>query len=257
MIFFCRGGGILVAQRLRQTYHTGEGGLLEFGDPGEGFGGLSKEGVMMNSNVENFPPHILRLVYRELTTLTSEPPEGIKLYPNEEDITDIQATIEGPDGTPYAGGIFKMKLILGKDFPAAPPKGYFITKIFHPNVGSNGEICVNVLKRDWKPELGIRHVLLTIKCLMIHPNPESALNEEAGRLLLENYEEYASRARLMTEIHALSTSNPKGKDNCEPCSSAASIAPGDGPMAKKHAGDKDKKLAAKKKMDKKRALRRL
>ena len=53
-----------------------------------------------------------------------------------------------------------MKLLLGKDFPASPPKGYFLTKIFHPNVGANGEICVNVLKRDWTAELGIRHVLL-------------------------------------------------------------------------------------------------
>ena len=34
------------------------------------------------------------------------------------------------------------------------------------------------------------------------PNPESALNEEAGKLLLEDYEEYASRAKLYTEIHA-------------------------------------------------------
>lgn len=65
-----------------------------------------------------------------------------------------------PEGTPYAGGLFRMKLLLGKDFPASPPKGYFLTKIFHPNVGANGEICVNVLKRDWTAELGIRHVLL-------------------------------------------------------------------------------------------------
>lgn len=53
-----------------------------------------------------------------------------------------------------------MKLVLGKEFPAAPPKGFFLTKIFHPNVGPSGEICVNVLKRDWRAELGIRHVLL-------------------------------------------------------------------------------------------------
>uniref|UniRef100_A0A8C5JJ19 Ubiquitin conjugating enzyme E2 S n=1 Tax=Junco hyemalis TaxID=40217 RepID=A0A8C5JJ19_JUNHY len=51
-----------------------------------------------------------------------------------------------------------MKLVLGKDFPAAPPKGFFLTKIFHPNVGPSGEICVNVLKRDWRAELGLRHV---------------------------------------------------------------------------------------------------
>ncbi|KAE8593531.1 hypothetical protein XENTR_v10019177 [Xenopus tropicalis] len=211
----------------------------------------------MNSNVENLPPHIIRQVYKEVSTLTSDPPEGIKIIPNEEDITDVQVNIEGPEGTPYAGGIFRMKLILGKDFPAAPPKGYFLTKIFHPNVSTNGEICVNVLKKDWKAELGIRHVLLTIKCLLIHPNPESALNEEAGRLLLENYEEYASRARLMTEIHAQGSSL-RGKDPTDPCSSAsATLVSGDGPMAKKHAGDRDKKLAAKKKTDKKRALRRL
>lgn len=46
------------------------------------------------------------------------------------------------------------------------------------------------------------HHLQTIKCLLIVPNAESALNEEAGRLLLEEYDEYARRARLFTEIHA-------------------------------------------------------
>lgn len=42
----------------------------------------------------------------------------------------------------------------------------------------------------------------TIKCLLIVPNPESALNEEAGKLLLESHDEYAERAKMMTEIHA-------------------------------------------------------
>lgn len=86
-----------------------------------------------------------------------------------------------------------------------PPKGYFVTKIFHPNVSAKGEICVNTLKKDWKPELGIRHVLLTVKCLLINPNPESALNEEAGKLLLEKYEDYCKRAALMTSVHAKKT----------------------------------------------------
>lgn len=35
-----------------------------------------------------------------------------------------------------------------------------MTKIFHPNVSSTGEICVNTLQKDWKPDLGIKHVLL-------------------------------------------------------------------------------------------------
>ncbi|XP_077868978.1 ubiquitin-conjugating enzyme E2 S-like isoform X2 [Saccoglossus kowalevskii] len=211
-----------------------------------------------SSNVENLSPQTIRQVAKEISELSSNPPEGIKVYPNEEDITDIQATIEGPGGTPYAGGLFRVKLVLGKGFPSVPPKGFFLTRIFHPNVASNGEICVNTLKKDWKPELGIKHVLLTIKCLLIYPNPESALNEEAGKLLLEQYEDYSLRAKMMTEIHAVP---PRTSKECKntmddvPSTSAASEYSCNGPMAKKHAGDK--KALEKKKKDKKRTLKRL
>ena len=63
-------------------------------------------------------------------------------------------------GTPYEGGVFRMKLVLSRDFPASPPQGFFLTKIFHPNVAKNGAICVNTLKRDWKPDHGIKRILL-------------------------------------------------------------------------------------------------
>jgi len=152
---------------------------------------------------ENLPPSSLRRIALELTELLQNPPEDIKLIPNEDNFTDIQAILTGPAGTPYEGGAFRVKLKLGPDFPQVPPKGTFLTKIFHPNVSKDGEICVNTLKKDWNPDLGIRQLLLTIKCLLIVPNPESALNEEAGRLLLEDYDEYAKYAKLMTNIHAV------------------------------------------------------
>jgi len=69
-------------------------------------------------------------------------------------------------------------------------------------VGPTGEICVNTLKKDWKSTYGIGHILVTVKCLLIYPNPESALDEEAGKLLLEEYSSYCDRAKLITSIHA-------------------------------------------------------
>jgi len=158
-----------------------------------------------SSNSENlhFSSDVIRRVSKELKELTDDPLENIILLVNDSDITDVQSIVEGPPGTPYAGGHFRIKLSLPKDFPHSPPRGYFLTRIFHPNVApTSGEICVNTLKKDWKPEFGIRHVLLTVKCLLIVPNAESALNEEAGKLLLEQYDEYAKRAKMMTEIHA-------------------------------------------------------
>lgn len=169
--------------------------------------------------MENIAPQVLKRVAKEITELASNCPDGIKMIVNEEDITDIQAIITGPGecchilyvpgshntlefetnfsvdlfvsyplaSTPYEGGAFRVKLILSDGFPASPPKGLFLTKIFHPNVSKTGEICVNTLKKDWKSDYGIAHVLTVVKCLLIYPNAESALNEDAGKLLLERF----------------------------------------------------------------------
>ncbi|XWS43008.1 hypothetical protein CRYUN_Cryun16bG0063700 [Craigia yunnanensis] len=125
-------------------------------------------------------------------------------------------TLKGQaSGTPYENGVFRMKLLLPHDFPQSPPKGYFLTKIFHPNIATNGEICVNTLKKDWNPSLGLRHVLIVVRCLLIEPFPESALNEQAGKMLLENYDEYARHARLYTGIHAKPKPKFKSGAICE------------------------------------------
>lgn len=66
---------------------------------------------------------------------------------------------------------------------------------------STGAICVNTLKKDWNPAVTMSHVLSVIRCLLIVPFPESSLNDEAGRLFMESYEEYARRAKLMANVH--------------------------------------------------------
>jgi len=203
------------------------------------------------SNMENVAPQVVRAVAKQIQALATEAMEGVQMILNEEDMTDVQAIVEGPPGTPYSGGYFRVKLALSKDYPASPPKGFFITKIFHPNVGPQGEICVNTLKKDWKPDLGIKHVLLIIKCLLIVPNPESALNEEAGKLLLEQYDTYCTRAKLYTEIHAKQPKQPKAGIDAD--NDFASRKRGE-VTEKKSAAEKKGKLMSK---DKKRTLKRL
>ncbi|KAI0706019.1 ubiquitin-conjugating enzyme/RWD-like protein [Cerioporus squamosus] len=148
------------------------------------------------------PPAVLRRLMRELSELRTNPPDGIRVVVNEDNMLDVTGIVEGPEGTPYAGGYFRVRFNFTEEFPAAPPKCWFATKIFHPNVSTAGEICVNTLKKDWKSTYGIGHILVTVKCLLIYPNPESALDEEAGKLLLEDYNSYCERARLITSVHA-------------------------------------------------------
>lgn len=70
-------------------------------------------------------------------------------------------------------------------------------------MSEKGEICVNTLKKDWNPTAwSLRNIFEVIKCLLIVPFPESSLNEEAGKLFMENYDEYFKRAKLLTGIYA-------------------------------------------------------
>ncbi|KAK5672761.1 hypothetical protein QVD99_000260 [Batrachochytrium dendrobatidis] len=153
------------------------------------------------TSLENIAPEVIKRIAREVADIKANPPEGILIIEDESNILDIQAWIQGPVGTPFKTGCFRVKLMLNSSFPQSPPKGVFLTQIFHPNVSESGEICVSTLKKDWKSEFGIKHILLTIKCLLIVPNPESALNEEAGRLILEDYEEFSKHAILITKIY--------------------------------------------------------
>lgn len=70
------------------------------------------------------------------------------------------------------GGIFKLELFLTEEYPMAPPKVRFLTKIYHPNVDKLGRICLDILKDKWSPALQIRTVLLSIQALLSAPNPD-------------------------------------------------------------------------------------
>jgi hypothetical protein len=106
-----------------------------------------------------------------------------------------------------------MKFVLGVDFPHSPPRGFFLTKIYHPNVDmSTGAICVNTLKKDWTAATTFAHVLSVIRCLLIVPFPESSLNDEAGKLFMESYDEYSKRAHLMADVHGRSKTSVAGDE---------------------------------------------
>ena len=127
-----------------------------------------------------------------------------------DDLTQLTILLTGPQGTPYSQGLWKLRLKIPEDYPKSPPKAAFRTRIWHPNVEEKtGHVCVDTLKKDWEPTLTLRDVLITLSCLLIHPNPDSALNATAGHMLQDNYDQFARQARLMTSIHAQIPSDMK------------------------------------------------
>ena len=118
----------------------------------------------------------LKRIQKELKDLEKDPPGNCSAGPvDEKDLYTWQATIMGPEDSPYAGGIFFLNIHFPTDYPFKPPKCQFTTRIYHPNINSNGSICLDILKDQWSPALTIQKVLLSISSLLTDANPNDPL----------------------------------------------------------------------------------
>jgi ubiquitin-conjugating enzyme E2 D/E len=87
--------------------------------------------------------------------LGRDPPAQCSAGPVGDDLFHWQATIMGPPESPYQGGVFFLTIHFPTDYPFKPPKVAFTTRIYHPNINSNGSICLDILRSQWSPALTI------------------------------------------------------------------------------------------------------
>jgi ubiquitin-conjugating enzyme E2 D/E len=105
----------------------------------------------------------LRRIQKELTDISHDPPANCSGGPTrEDDLMNWSAMIIGPEDCPFQGGVFYLNIQFPTDYPFRPPKINFTTRVYHPNINSNGGICLDILKDQWSPALTISKVLLSI-----------------------------------------------------------------------------------------------
>ncbi|XP_012501783.1 PREDICTED: ubiquitin-conjugating enzyme E2 D2 [Propithecus coquereli] len=97
----------------------------------------------------------LKRIHKELNDLARDPPAQCSAGPVGDDMFHWQATIMGPNDSPYQGGVFFLTIHFPTDYPFKPPKVAFTTRIYHPNINSNGSICLDILRSQWSPALTI------------------------------------------------------------------------------------------------------
>jgi len=129
-------------------------------------------------------PNIRRInkELKEFENITNDLPENSNAWPINNDLLNWEATIIGPSDTPYVDGIFFLKITLPNDYPFGPPQVNFLSRIYHCNVSSNGNISADILKHRWTPYLRISTLLLSISSLLSDPNPDDPLVPEIARI---------------------------------------------------------------------------
>jgi ubiquitin-conjugating enzyme E2 D/E len=162
----------------------------------------------------------VRRITKELQELKNDPPHNCSAGPESEDMYRWEGVIFGPSDTPYAGGIFRLRILFPLDYPFKSPTINFITKIYHPNINSNGSICLDILRSQWSPALTISKgnfifvinnsfsyytyyvflkVLLSICSLLCDPNPDDPLVPEIARIYKSDRTTYNKNAKEWTQ----------------------------------------------------------
>jgi len=139
----------------------------------------------------------LRRIQKELKDLERDPPTNCSAGPSG-DLFNWTATIMGPEGSPYQGGLFFLTVHFPADYPFKPPKVQFVTKVFHPNINRNGAICLDILKDQWSPALTISRVLLSISSLLTDANADDPLDPEAANVYKTDRAKFDQIAREWT-----------------------------------------------------------
>ncbi|CAD5126038.1 DgyrCDS14212 [Dimorphilus gyrociliatus] len=106
-------------------------------------------------------------------------------FPDPDDLLNFKLTLI-PDEGFYRGGKFVFSFKIPPGYPHEAPKVKCETMVYHPNIDLQGNICLNILREDWKPVLNLHSVIVGIQFLFLEPNPHDPLNENAAEMLKTN-----------------------------------------------------------------------
>ncbi|KAI9182395.1 hypothetical protein LWI28_024932 [Acer negundo] len=116
-------------------------------------------------------------------------------FPNgKDDLMNFEVTIR-PDEGYYLGGNFVFTFSVSPIYPHEAPKVKCKTKVYHPNIDLEGNVCLNILREDWKPVLNINTIIYGLFHLFTQPNYEDPLNHEAAAVLRDNPKLFESNVR--------------------------------------------------------------
>ncbi|PKA50599.1 NEDD8-conjugating enzyme Ubc12 [Apostasia shenzhenica] len=135
----------------------------------------------------------LRL-HKDITELNLPSTTTISFPNGKDDLMNFEISIR-PDEGYHMGGTFIFTFQVPPSYPHEPPKVKCKTKVYHPNIDLEGNVCLNILREDWKPVLNINTIIYGLSHLFTQPNHEDPLNHDAATVLRDNPRLFETNAR--------------------------------------------------------------
>ncbi|OBA22826.1 hypothetical protein METBIDRAFT_36872 [Metschnikowia bicuspidata var. bicuspidata NRRL YB-4993] len=123
----------------------------------------------------------------------------------DDSMQQFHVIFHGPSDTPYAGGVWKLRVELPDQYPIKLPLIGFVNKIYHPNIDeTSGSVCLDVINQTWSPMFGLLNIFENfLPHLLRYGNPSDPLNTEALGLMTQNEEKYIETVKKYVQQYAL------------------------------------------------------
>ena len=151
----------------------------------------------------------IKRILKEFGNMNSRTIEEVRndgfyvIMPNEDNLLMLHAFVTGPSKTPYENAEFEIKIDMTDEYPFKPPKMFFQTKIWHPNISSvTGAICLDILSDKWVPSMTLYSTLTAIRVLMNAPEPNDPQDAVVARQFLSSRLNFNQTAKFWTFEYA-------------------------------------------------------
>merc|ERR1712151_831465 len=134
--------------------------------------------------------------------------EGVHVFPAPDSINFWRALIEGPQDSPFEGGVFLLNVVIPDSYPFRAPQITFETPIYHCNVNDSGKICLAMIQEEWNPSLSVPKALEAIRMMLKSPDTDNSLRQWIAELTIAHQKSngadgrYVEKARESTQQHA-------------------------------------------------------
>jgi ubiquitin-conjugating enzyme E2 R len=119
----------------------------------------------------------------------------------------IGLMVINPDSA-FNGGYFKAEMTFTDNYPFSPPTFKFLRPIYHPNIYTDGKLCISILhppgedeqsgeqaSERWSPLQGVESVLRSVLLLLDDPEIGSPANVDAGIMYRDERKQYNEKAK--------------------------------------------------------------
>ncbi|MFX1511427.1 MAG: ubiquitin-conjugating enzyme E2 [Promethearchaeota archaeon] len=145
----------------------------------------------------------------------------LKAFPGpKKSVQHLAILLEGPKGTPYEKGKFKLEIKFRTNYPYSPPFVRLHTPIWHPNFWpkpneykGKRNICLALVDPElagrpdgWSPSKNITTVIYSILAMFnideAYTNPHDVFNKKAAIEYIRNNKKFKKKAREITKKYA-------------------------------------------------------